>query len=142
MYFCAAGVQTVQDFGCLVKKYKFRVEFALRGHKRHFQGVRNERWRQRLLFGRWRRHPSDQISESVAGLSGAAVRFRFRVREKTVVATTVGGHTRGVGENTAAASAQDIVDPGPEKRHDKDGSGHHGHVVRQANATRHHTRGT
>lgn len=100
-----------------------------------------------MLFGRRRRGPQDQIPESVAGLPDAE--RRVRVREETVPAAAVGRHPGGIREDTAAAPAQDIVDPGPEERRDEGGrDGRSAAVQRQhapgaaaAAAGRPHSRG-
>jgi len=126
-----AGVQGEDPDG-VVEKHELRVELALRGHKRHFQGVRGERGR--LLFGR---RAQGGVSESVAGLPGAGPVRRSQSGQTAVAAPAAGGgRRRGCDEDTAAASAQGVVDPGPEKRRD-DGRG----AVRPANATGRGARG-
>lgn len=73
------------------------------------------------MFGRRWRRSQDQVSKSVARLpdAGRRVWFRFRVRETAVAAPAAGGHSRGAHEDTAAPSAQDIVDARPEERPDQ-----------------------
>lgn len=121
----STGLQT-EDI-VVVEKREFRVEFALRGHKRHVQRVRGDQWRQR--FGR---SSPDQISKSVTGLSG----WRVVRREETFASPAVGRDT-GRDENSSTAAAEDIVDLGSEEgprqvRNDD-------RVAVQQDATGHHT---